>query len=291
MVITELIGGLGNQMFQYATARAIATKYASLVKLDVTPFRTSYTLHAYALGHLSIQETFATPAEINRLTAPSRLARVVNRALLPFPMLRRVVRKEKQLFVYDPLVAEPFGTLYLSGYWQNERYFREIAPALRAEFRLKTPPTQVSEQVADQIRAVNAVCVHVRRADYVTNSNTTAWHGICGLDYYTAALTRLKAHVAAPHFFVFSDDAEWARANLQFDDPVTFVSHNRADRNYEDLWLMNLCQHHVVANSSFSWWGAWLASNPRQLVIAPGQWVAAPDVDASGIVPEGWYTV
>lgn len=291
MVITQLIGGLGNQMFQYATARAIASKHACQVKLDVAPFQTFYTLHAYSLGHLNIQESFATPVDIKRFTAPSRLARVMDRALRPVPMLRRVVRRERELFVYDPSVKEPFRTLYLIGYWQNERYFREIASTLRDEFRIKTPPTPQSEQAADQIRGVNAVCVHVRRADYVTNTNATAWHGVCGLDYYTAALKRLKAHVAAPHFFVFSDDAEWARANLQFDDPVTFVSHNKADRNYEDLWLMSLCQHHVVANSSFSWWGAWLASNPRQLVIAPSQWVAAADVDSSGMVPEAWIKV
>jgi hypothetical protein len=290
MVITHLIGGLGNQMFQYAAGRALAMKRRMSLRLDVTAFET-YKLHEYSLWHLNIKAGLASRREIARFTDPSRFDRLLQKSLQFVPRLRRAVLTEKAYFEYDASILQAGGGAYLDGYWQNERYFKDIESVLRTELEVATAPDPLSAEVAEHIKDVCAVSVHVRRGDYAASAAAKALHGLCDLDYYAAAILRIRADVTAPHFFVFSDDPVWTRANLRFEDPVTFVTHNRADRNYEDLRLMTLCQHHIIANSSFSWWGAWLGRNPGRRVIAPRRWLAADDVDTSGVIPERWSAI
>ena len=130
--------------------------------------------------------------------------------------------------------------------------------------------------------------IHVRRGDYVSDAITQEIHGLSPLEYYAAAIQHI-AHVAVqPHFFVFSDDPSWVRQNLHIDYPTTYVEHNTADRNYEDLRLMSLCRHHIIANSTFSWWGAWLGSNRAKMVIAPKRWFNTPDKDTRDLIPRSW---
>ena len=137
------------------------------------------------------------------------------------------------------------------------------------------------------------VSLHVRRGDYASNPKTTSTHGLCSLDYYRAAVTHVASKVENPEFFIFSDDIDWVRANLQLDFPHHFVAHNQGATSYNDMRLMSLCSHHVIANSSFSWWAAWLSGIDKGnggAVIAPRQWFAgaAGRVGAANRFPSHW---
>ena len=147
----------------------------------------------------------------------------------------------------------------------------------------------LNAELASEIQATVSVGVHIRRGDYVANPIANQFHGVCSLEYYLAAIAKLKEEIGAPRFFVFSDDIGWARQNLRLPDPTTFVDHNGEAHDYEDLRLMSLCKHHIIANSSFSWWGAWLSNNPDKIVIAPERWFRDPSMDPRDLVPEGWH--
>ncbi|MFZ4396972.1 MAG: alpha-1,2-fucosyltransferase [Kiritimatiellia bacterium] len=289
MVIVSLTGGLGNQLFQYAAGRAVALRQRTSLLMDITAFEI-YTLRAYRLSNFNIQESIAHTGWLPRLFGrpTNRYLRSLRRRL-PYFWLQRV--KERTQFAFDPDIFKNGRHVLLEGFWQNERYFREIAPLLRDEFSLRNQTDRENADMAVTIRNVNAVSIHVRRTDYVMNVRTAQTHGACSAAYYQAAMQMICANVRDPHFFVFSDDAAWAKNNLQFATPVTFVTHNQAERDYEDLRLMTLCRHHIIANSSFSWWGAWLGTNPGRIVIAPKRWFADETVDTSGLVPNGWRKI
>ena len=133
--------------------------------------------------------------------------------------------------------------------------------------------------------------MHIRRGDYVSNPTTNKLHGTCSLEYYHNAVDIIAAKVSNPHFFIFSDDHEWARNNFKIDYPLTFVAHNNAGKNYEDMRLMSLCKHHIIANSSFSWWGAWLGSNPKKIVCAPRGWFKDKSLNTNDIIPSDWSRI
>ena len=287
MVITRLTGGLGNQLFQYALGRALANSQRTILKLDVSAFET-YKLHAYSLHHFNLRAAIASPSDCARFYSSSmtkRLRRLAARLVgNPYHTV-----KERTLFKYDPSQFPRTHNLYLHGYWQTEKYFNDITSILRSELTFKTMADPVNADFAVQIQQkTNAVCIHVRRADYVSDAQANAFHGTCSLDYYRRAMTKLADSVVNPHFFVFSDDPVWTRANLYLDKPATFVSHNKADHNYEDLRLMSLCKHFIIANSYFSWWGAWLNPNDNKIVVAPKKWIQTPESHPNDILPPSW---
>ena len=289
MVVVSLFGGLGNQLFQYAVGRAVAFRHKTILKLDVTAFEV-YRLQAYSLTHFNIREEFAYVGPVARLLGhPTNRHLRRLRRYFPYFWLHSV--NEQQQYKFDPGIFEKGRNVLLYGFWQSERYLRDISDLLHRELTVRTAADRENSAVAEAIRSVEAVSVHVRRADYVTDNLTLQKHGTCSTDYYRAAIGELTANVRAPHFFVFSDDPGWAQANLAFEDPVTFVTHNKADRNYEDLRLMTLCQHHIIANSSFSWWGAWLGTNPKRIVIAPRRWLNDDTVDTSELFPDNWRRI
>ena len=294
MIITRIIGGLGNQMFQYAFGRRLALERDVPLKLDVSAFET-YALHGYALEHLALEPVAATAAEVEALTAvaPRFPENVIPRKALP-RFLRRSRRYapqhvvEREGFRYDPSVLERTGSLYLDGYWQSARYFEPVADTIRADFQVPTPLAGRDAEVAGQIEAATAVSVHVRRGDYADDPKTRAIHGLCSLEYYAAAVAHIADAVADPRYFVFSDDPAWAAENLALPGDPVLVDHNDAATNYEDLRLMSLCDHHVIANSSFSWWGAWLNPSPDKIVVAPATWVADPSKACADVCPADW---
>lgn len=286
MVIVGLIGGLGNQLFQYAAALAIAQRSGMPLKMDVSGFE-SYKLHAYSLQHFRIPQEFASMQEVARLKR--RAPRVIRR--LGLDRLRPCHRRpwvREQHFHFDPNILSIRSSVYLDGHWQSDRYFKEIESLVRQRCIVITEPDPENAAMACRVQNSESVSVHIRRADYVTDSTTHTIHGICSLDYYHAAIQYVVARTADPSFFVFSDDPEWARANVLISHPVTFVSHNRADRNYEDLRLMNLCRHHIIANSTFSWWGAWLGAHPGKIVVAPRIWFHTKERDTRDLIPDEW---
>ena len=150
------------------------------------------------------------------------------------------------------------------------------------------PPCSHAISMEREVRKAGAISMHVRRGDYVNNPQTNAFHGVCTIEYYQNAAALLAGQVAEPKFVVFTDDLAWACENLNLQWPTLFVEHDDDCLPHNDIWLMAQCSHHIIANSSFSWWGAWLGVNPQRLVIAPAQWFRQPDIDTSDLFPEAW---
>jgi len=290
MIISHSIGGLGNQMFQYAAGRALSLASQQPLLLDTSDFA-DYKLHQ----GFELQRIFDCPIVIaSKEDMQSVLgcwqANVGIRRRLASPRWSALRRRS---FVVEPHFQYWEGiqhipqSAYLVGYWQSERYFQDISDIIRADFTFKLPFNTENIELAEQISQVNAVSLHIRRGDYVQNPITNAVHGLCSLDYYQAAIQALAKSVEQPHFFVFSDDIEWVKANLVLAFPCQYINHNQGTESYNDMRLMSLCQHHIIANSSFSWWGAWLNPSPNKIVIAPKRWFA-DDKNVSDLLPETW---
>ncbi|KKU80514.1 MAG: Glycosyl transferase, family 11 [Parcubacteria group bacterium GW2011_GWA1_47_8] len=292
MIIVKLIGGLGNQLFQYALGRHLALRNNTELKLDITGFE-EYKLHRYSLSHFNIVENFATMEEVVKFQKYKR--RLGKKWFLynKFIADEHKYAQERQ-FHFNPRILDTQGDAYLDGFWQTEKYFKDIESIIRKEVAVKTPFAGKDAEVAKEIDATSAVMMHIRRGDYVSNQATNEYHGTCGLDYYRTAATLIAEKVASPHFFIFSDDHIWVKENIILDGPVTYVDHNNADKNYEDLRLMSLCKHAIIANSSFGWWGAWLSQNPGKIVIGPSKWFNNPKkktTDTSDVLPKEWIKI
>jgi len=268
-IIPRIFGGLGNQLFIYAAARRLAlVNHAELVLDDVSGFvRDDEYLRHYQLDHFSIPCRKATPAE--RLEPLSRVRRYIKRAMnrrRPFEE-RSYIQQEGIDFDPRLLNVKPRGTVYLEGYWQSEQYFKDVEEKIRADLQIKPPTDAANLAMAARIRDSLAVAVHVRFFD-APNENSA--YNIT-TDYYPRTVAKMETLVPGAHYFLFSDRATAVRAKIPLPDGrITCLSHNRGDENaYADLWLMAQCRHFIIANSTFSWWGAWLAGNANKQVIAP----------------------
>lgn len=292
-VYVRLIGGLGNQMFQYATGRALALRNGAELKLDVSGFVT-YGLRRYELDSYPIAATVASAPELEAFASapvvPPRtgVKGLLSRLVAPKNASSPAVHYREPHFQFDPGVQGLHPPILLDGYWQTERYFADAAEALRRELDPTEPLEEDNARIAEQIDQAVAVSLHVRRGDYVSNAHANAYHGVCSLDYYRAAISHVAERVEGVHLFVFSDDAEWTRENLKSDLPATYVAANPPDRGFRDMQLMTRCRHHIIANSSFSWWGAWLNAKPGKVVVAPRRWFAKGDNDTRDLVPSDW---
>lgn len=195
----------------------------------------------------------------------------------------------ERTFAFDPLVFEQKGSIYFDGDWQCEKYFSHIADEIRAEVTPVKALSAGTEKTRNEIRSANAVSLHVRRGDYVTDPLAATMHGVCSMDYYAAAIAHIEENVENPHFFIFSDDYAWSVENFKhLKHPVTCIKGSEAS-DYEDLALMSSCRHHIIANSSFGWWGAWLNPRPDKIVIAPKVWFRnAPKADTKDVYAENW---
>ena len=271
MIVTRIIGGLGNQMFQYAAARSLALAHGCQLKLDISGFA-DYRLHnGYELDLFNIKAEIASLEEVSQLVGMQpRLARFVHKQL----GLGKSTHFVERDFSFDSHFFRIKPPVYLDGYWQSYKYLEPVAAQIRGELTPKKPLADQNLKIAEQITKVNSISIHIRRGDYVANQATNKVHGFVGTEYYKKAIQSILDRVSSPYFFVFSDDLAWARNNLGLVDNVTFVDHNTGVGSYEDMRLMSLCQHHIIANSSFSWWGAWLNTNPSKIVVAPRKWFA-----------------
>ena len=285
MVITKLIGGLGNQMFQFALGRKLSLKLSSDLKLDTSGFEV-YKLHDYGMHCFDLEKftnTCITPAN-------SPLYRKINR-FLPAEFHFGYKHVLEKCFSFDKQVLKLRGDLYLDGYWQSEKYFKEIRSTLLSDFTIKYTPDTQNVETSAKIKSCEAISLHIRRGDYVNNAQTLEKHGVCGLNYYHRAVEYTAERTNSPVFFIFSDDHEWARENLKINYPITFIVNNNASKNYEDLRLMSQCKHNIIANSSFSWWGAWLNENPDKIVIGPKHWFNDTSIDTTDLIPERWLSL
>lgn len=292
LIISQLIGGLGNQMFQYAAGRALSIERGQTLHLDVSGFP-GYGLHyGFELPRL-FQGRFpiATVAELRATLGwqfPARIRQAVSRPELAW-LRRNNVVVEPHFHYWAGLNGAP-RNCYMLGYWQSPKYFGQHAPTIRADFDFKPIRDQDNACLAEKIERNDSISVHVRRGDFVTNKVTNEKHGVCSMEYYKAATKYLLERSKAPHFFIFSDDIEWTKKYLQINAPHSYVDHNVGANSCLDMHLMSLCQHNIIANSSFSWWAAWLNKNVDKIVVAPRQWFLHP-IDTRDLFPEGWLTL
>lgn len=288
MIIVRIMGGLGNQMFQYATGRRLAAIHGAVLKLDISDFK-NYTLHDYGLPAFNIKESIATQEEIRLFKEPeaSSLKKKIKK-LVGYPNKLGISHIRESQYHFDPAILTMHDSVYLDGYWQSEKYFSDISEIIRNEFTVTLPQTGKNLTLAQQMTSCESISLHVRRGDYVTDEKTNTIHGTCDLDYYARCIERVAQEVHRPCFFIFSDDPEWAEKNLKITHPVTFISHNGPKKNYEDLRLMSQCRHHIIANSSFSWWGAWLNKYPNKLVLSPSRWFKEEKFNTKDLIPSTW---
>lgn len=276
-------------MFQYATGRAVAHRFGCELLLDVSSYDKCVERN-YELGEWCIHANTATEEDIARVLnfkcSSSLLGSLCK--LLRVKQQKRVF-KEKS-FAYSDEILKVVPPVYLDGYWQSEFYFSSIANILRNDFILKTSFDTNNQCMINKIKEseFNSVSLHIRRGDYVSNPQAANYHGVCSLSYYSSAVKYVTDRVTDPHFFIFSDDPEWVRENLKISHRVTLVDINGPGRGVWDMALMMNCRHHVIANSSFSWWGAWLNPNSEKIVVAPKVWFTGASHDTSDLIPHSW---
>ena len=276
-------------MFQYAAGRALSTKLRQDLLLDVSDF-SDYSLHnGYELSRVfNVHAEFADTKLVRELLgwkAARTVRRVLNRPSVAWLRGRKYVVEPH--FHYWPDFFQRTDDCYLTGYWQSERYFSSVSDLLRQEFMFREPLTGKNQEIAAEISTSQSISLHVRRGDYVSNPKTRQVIGPCSEIYYQNAIKYVTERVERPRFYVFSDDPAWVKQNIQVPLPCIYVEHNVKSESYRDMQLMSLCHHHIIANSSFSWWGAWLNSRPGKIVVAPREWFAKP-VNTSDLIPPAW---
>jgi hypothetical protein len=262
MIIVKIMGGLGNQMFQYALGRALSEKYHSELLLD-TDYYKHQDKRVYALNKFAISATVATPAEISGN--------------------KRVVEKD---MLFDPDILGVGPDAYLDGYWQSEKYFKAIEPTLRAEFVTKEKQGESFKSMLAHIKLSAATSLHVRRGDYLDPKHQKIYKQL-PLSYYERAVAFIAEKVGDIKVFIFSDDIDWVKRNLSLPFPIEYVS-AAGFADYQELILMAACKHNIIANSSFSWWGAWLNENRNKILIAPKKWFVDMNRDERDLIPATW---
>jgi len=285
MVIVKLLGGLGNQMFQYAFGRRTALCNGVPLKLDISGFA-NYPKRNYELAQFAISAEMATQDEVRRHLGRPGIRGAISRFVGKKPLV-----VHEQFFHVDESLLSLGDNVYLDGYWQSEKYFLDVQDVIRTEFTLKTPYSGQTTQLADLIAKTNAVSLHVRRGDYVAERDVNAIHGTCSLAYYRDAIRLIEERVANPHFFIFSDDLDWTRNNLQLAHSMTLVEFDVPESAAVEMQLMSLCRHHIIANSTFSWWGAWLNRSQHKIVVAPRQWFQDASRDVRDLYPDNWIVL
>lgn len=293
MIITRLIGGLGNQMFQYAVARALSLRLDTSLSLDIKDLDT-YKLHQ----GFELNSVFATDAKIATNSDLSQLLKWQAPRLVKSLMNKRVfssLRNKNWIaepgFRYWDGISNLHHKAYLDGYWQSELYFKDYADVIRSDFQFQGALDSDNLLLANNIDSCNSIGLHVRRGDYLSNPSSASVHGVCSLDYYKDAMSYIESIVEKPTYFVFSDDLEWVRKKLQVSDrSIVYVDNNHGKDSYKDMWLMSLCKHNIIANSTFSWWGAWLNSHAGKIIVAPKKWFKDSYMQshAINIYPESW---
>lgn len=286
------MGGLGNQMFQYAIGRRIALLNQSQLKLDLhflndKTHKKNFTIRNYELAHFNINAITSNYKEFAYFYNNDIYSRLKRR----FGSIKLI---KEQGLKFVPEILNLKGNIYLDGYWQCEKYFESIRSILLDDFKLK--PALIAQMenniflsdIKSQIISNNSIAVHFRRGDYVTNAVINQQHGTCNIQYYREAIKYISGRIENPHFYLFSDDPDWlANQNIAEGYPTTLVA---SSNMHLDMYLMSLCQHNIIANSSFSWWGAWLNVNEEKIVIAPKQWFANQHMNnqAQDLIPEKW---
>ncbi len=288
MIVTRLISGLGNQLLQYAIGRQLSIIKEVPLKLD-TSFFTDQNLRSYKLDHFNIDAQVAIESDINPfkkeikryqdLHQQTSISAKVYRKLEPvfFPKHTKNYFKESTWWILEPNIFKTPKDVYIDGYWQHYKYFENMPAQIFKELTFKEPLNGEAENWQSRIKNDPfSVAVHIRRGDYVTDSGANYLMGVLPLTYYQKAINYMEQKVLSPTFYFFSDDLDWVKQHVKTNS-LNYYVYNNPD--YIDLKLMQNCSHNIIANSTFSWWGAVLNSNPHKVIIAPDKWSAIEDVN------------
>jgi len=288
MIIVKLQGGLGNQMFQYAMGRSVSLKKDTELSLDISSFEKDI-LRKYALSPFQIKARFARPEEIKKFIKYKRLHGPLRHLWNIFVASQRKYFEEKQ-FHFDYEVFNINKDAYIDGYWNTEKYFLDIRDILLNDFKTSNSSSKKNEEISKQISTSNSVSIHIRRGDYANDLKTNSIWGTLEQEYYEKAMKIITEKISNPKFFVFSDDMVWVKQNMNFPSDTIFINGNNP---VEDMRLMSLCKHNVIANSTFSWWGAWLNENKEKIVIGPKNWFKTKkqSTDTKDVLPLSWIKI
>lgn len=284
MIKVKVIGGLGNQLFQYAVARSLAEKLGTTTTLDISVFK-SYGLHPFRLDKFNCKACFSSKSSLLQKLLEKTIFKNSFCLLGMFGgnYFEKGLRFDEKLFSLK-------NETNLFGYFQTEKYFVNIRHKLLDELILIDELNEIEQEISNKIKSKNSISIHIRRGDYISNQNANNTHGTCDSAYFKNALGYLKKEGALDEnscLFIFSDDIPWCRDNLNFGYKTTFVEGSR-EWPEVDLVLMSQCKHQIISNSTFSWWGAWLNSNETKIVIAPFKWFKSAELDSIDIIPESW---
>lgn len=293
MIIIKMMGGLGNQMFQYAASRALADRHGFKLKLDISGYKNqgSDTRREYGLDVFNLQADLADAEELRAYQPlfskkwPRLIRGVGNRIFKRHNVWREIS------YDYDPSFEKIKDGQMIIAYLQSEKYFKDSASSIRQDFSLRPGIVPCLEIYKDRLKGGTPVSLHIRRGDYVTHKQAKSLLGALDARYYQEAVKIISGKIANPHYFIFaefSEDIEWSRQNLSLPADTVFVEPQAI---YQDLWLMSRCRHHIIANSSFSWWGAWLNPNPDKTVIAPRHWFRDKAFKLEDRLPENWLKI
>ncbi len=264
MIVIKLKGGLGNQMFQYAYGRNLELSGKSVV-FDTSFFKKNKN-----------KKDISRDFKLDKFNIQTK-ARFIEFANKEFFLLNLINKIRRRL------------GLGVEEYFQSEKYFINITETIKKEFVLREKPSLNTQNIFKKTKNVNSVSLHVRRGDYVTSKIANAYHGVCSMNYYQEAIKIIKNKVSNPVFFIFSDDIDWTIENF-IGENFIFVS-SKGIEDIEEVMLMSKCKHNIIANSSFSWWGAWLNNNPKKIIIAPKNWFKNKKINQVDIVPKDWIKI
>ena len=274
IVITHMIGGLGNQMFQYAAGYALSRRLNASLKFDISEFA-EYKAH----NGLEISKIFncaikrPSPKELDNV-----LGRNARKGLLKRIKILTLSYLYPQHVLIDRYKSENWISLkapiYIKGYWQSEKYFKEYSHEIRRIFDFRSAMDGRNQEISNSISNGDSISLHIRRGDYITNRKANLELGTAPMSYFKSAIAYITKKVASPRFFVFSDDQLWAKSNLNTGFPTDYIENNKGPCSFFDMQLMSRCRHHIITNSSFSWWGAWLNPDREKIVIGPRKWFA-----------------
>lgn len=287
MIVTKMIGGLGNQMFQYAAGKALAVRRGTELIIDNSIYGYD-TTHGYGLSVFTLDAAVKTPAEIAAMKAGQGAKPAITGIKGAVPPVQGLGYYKERAFSYNKQFENVGDDTYIEGFWQSERYFTSIRDIIRNEFSFRHPAAGRNLEMLNSIGSTESVSLHIRRGDYFNNWRTRLFHGVDLKAYYKKAVRLIKKLVANPSFYLFSDDPAWVRENFKGEFEFRIVDINGGKTGHEDMRLMSRCRHNIICNSTFSWWGAWLNNNENKTVIAPKKWFNNPFVNTRDVIPAGW---
>jgi hypothetical protein len=297
VILVNLSGGLGNQMFQYAFGRSLSQYHQTELILDLSNYSTAISpsineyglaVRKYELGCFLIKPTFSEIAHKNFFFPKNSI-----RSKILYKVERMLKRKtlvfESQNGYHEKIWNQIQRNTYVQGFWQSPLYFKGIEQLLKNDFKFNLNISR-DKQLESHIQQCNSIAIHVRRGDYESSKIVQNIHGLCSLAYYKNATNFIMNKTLSPKFYIFSDDIEWCKSNFNWLPNAHYIT-NKDSPAYYDMYLMSICKSIIIANSTFSWWGAWLNINPNKIVIAPSLWFKNTTADELKIYPMDWISI